>query len=84
MTNLSPIQSTGRLVSNLQKGSTYGAQTQIWSYRHSFQQQQRDDRYNNSNGIKVLYSQTTIYSLQQGSIILVCEQTRDPAITRGS
>lgn len=68
MTNLSPIQSIGALVSNLQKGSTYGTQTQIWSYCYSFQQHTRSGRYNHSNGIKVLYSQTSLFSSRQGSI----------------
>lgn len=68
MTTLSPIKSTGRSVSNSEKGSTYGEQTQIWFCHYSFQQRSRSSEYNYSNGTEVLYSQITLSSLQQRSI----------------
>lgn len=71
MTTLSPIKSTGRPVSNSEKGSTYGKQTQIWFCYYSFQQCPRSNKYDYSNGTEVLHSQITLSSLQQRSIKII-------------
>lgn len=71
MTNLSPIKSTGVLVSNLQKGSTHGEQTQIHSRCYSFQQPPRNGGSYCANGTQVLYWQAALFPLLERSIILV-------------
>lgn len=83
MTYQSPIQSTSRLMPNYSKGSTYGKQN-CWSSDYSFQRSQRGDRSNYPYRIKVLSSQTTLFTSSENSIALDSEQTRDPSITRDS
>lgn len=79
MANLSPNQLIVALQSE-NKGSTYGKATTV-ARPYSFQQSQRGNRSILSNRVEVLSKKATLYPLQSQSIIIVCDDTRDPSIT---
>lgn len=71
MTLPSPIQSTGLLVPNFTKGSTYG-QAFKSSSCYSFHFGKRVYRPYNQDGAKVLSGQADLRPLQSGCIISGC------------
>lgn len=65
----SPTSSTGRLLPNQIKGSTYGKQEFCWSNLYPFLEPSRDGGFNDTYGVEVLPGKATIRALRQISII---------------